>query len=137
MKIVKKVNVNTYSCHVHFVITDDIHKIENALHKKYGGEKPDCSPAEGCTITVSGSLYVVVLDYKYLSHNLIAHELYHVTHRIADDRDIRDEESRAWICGFLAEQFYIWLNTDKVKAECDKLLAKLEEKNGGESTESK
>ena len=136
MKLLKKVNVNTYSCHVHFIITDDIHKVENALYKKHGGDKPDGSPAEGYTVTVHAGLYVMVLDYKYLTHNLIGHEIYHVTHRIANDRDIRDEESMAWICGFLSEQFYTWLNTDKVKAECDKLLTKLEKQYGGESTES-
>lgn len=136
MKLLKKVNVNTYSCHVHFIITDDIHKVENALYKKHGGDKPDNSPAEGYTVTVNPGLYVMVLDYKFLTHNLIAHELYHVTHRIADDRDIKDEESRAWLCGFLAEQFYAWFTTPKIKAILGDLIEKLEEQYGAGSTKS-
>lgn len=135
MRLQKKVKVNTYSCEVVYVLADDIYKVERDLYKKYGGDKPkDNDPSEGYTVTVSSSLYYVVLDWRFLGHNLIAHELYHATHRIAGDRDIEDEESRAWICGFLTEEFYKFLNTDKVKRECDKLTEKILSQDGGEPT---
>jgi hypothetical protein len=106
-------------------------KSEKYLIKKYDGDPAcgvDSSEAEGITITITGKLYVVMIDWKYLSHNTIAHELYHVTRRITDDRDISDEESVAWLAGYLSQEFYKFLGSSKVKKEFDKLTDK--PKNG-------
>lgn len=124
MKIIKKIKVNTYNCEILFVVTDDMIKTDKYLQKKYEGEPiPGISAdeAEGLTITISGVLYAIMIDVKYLNHNTIAHELYHLNRRITEDRDITDEESSAWLAGFLAEEFYNFLSSKKTKKVFDNL----------------
>lgn len=136
MRLLKKIKVNTYNCEVIFLITDNMLNSEKYLQKKYGGDPipgTSADDAEGLTITISGVLYVVMIDIKYLNHNTIAHELYHLNRRITEDRDITDEESSAWLSGFLAEEFYNFLSSKKTKKVFDSLT---ESNNGGESTKS-
>ena len=125
MRIIKNVKVNTYSCSILFVITNEMGKSEKYLQKKYAkGTLVPGTPAEeaeGITITVAGNLYITMIDAKFLNHNVIAHELYHATRRITEDRDITDEESSAWLMGFLSEEFYKFLSSDKVKKEFEKV----------------
>lgn len=133
MRIIHKTAVSTYDCHVLYVVTDNMVKSEKYLIKKYNGDPAcgvDSSEAEGITITITGKLYVVMIDWKYLSHNTIAHELYHVTRRITDDRDISDEESVAWLAGYLSQEFYKFLGSPKVKKEFDKLTDKPKDGEG-------
>ena len=135
MRAMKKINVNTYNCHVIYIITDAMRETEKYLTKKYGGEydQPvDYDDSEGVTITITGKLYVVMIDYKYLTHNTIAHELYHTTRRITEDRAITDEESSAWLAGFLSEEFYKFLTTTRVTKAFDKLV----KDKDGKTTES-
>lgn len=142
LKIQKKINVNTFSCHVIFIVSDNINKVEELLHKRYGGEKPKADdPAEGYTLTVNSTLYVMVLDYRFMTNNLIGHEIYHVTHRICDDRDINDEETMAWLNGYLHEEFYKFISTlkfrvfaAKMQSKLDAFIKKVEEHNEKEKT---
>ncbi len=125
-KIQKKINVNTFSCDVIYIVSDDIYSVERMLHKKYGGDKPkDDDPAEGYTLTINPALYAMVLDYRFMTHNLIGHEVYHVTHRITDDRDIEDEETKAWLNGYLHEEFYKFINTTKFAEFAQKVSKKM------------
>jgi len=104
MRITKKVRVNTFNCSILFVITNEMGKSEKYLQKKYakGTLVPGTAAeeAEGITITVDGGLYIVMIDAKFLNHNTIGHELFHAAKRIAEDRDITDEETCAWLMGF-------------------------------------
>lgn len=134
MRIIRKLSINTYDCTILYVITDDMMKTEKYLIKKYDGDPAcgvDASEAEGITITITGKLYVVMIDWRYLNHNTIAHELYHATRRITEDRDINDEESVAWLAGYLSQEFYKFLGSSKAKKEFDKLTDKV--KDGAES----
>lgn len=125
MRIIKKIKVNTYNCSILFVVTTEMGKTEKYLQKKYakGTLIPGTAAeeAEGITITVDGSLYITMIDAKFLNHNTIAHELFHATKRIAEDRDITDEETCAWLMGFLSEEFYKFLSSEKVKKEFEKV----------------
>lgn len=137
MRVVKKIKVNTYNCSVLFVVTNEMGKSEKHLQKKYakGTLIPGTAAeeAEGITITVDGSLYITMIDVKFLNHNTIAHELYHATRRITEDRDITDEESSAWLMGFLSQEFYAFLASERVKKEFEKV----DNQNGRESGQSK
>lgn len=138
MRIIHKVSVKTYDCTVLYILTDNMKKTEKYLLKKYNGELSndfDSAEAEGITISINGKIYACMIDCMYLSHNTIAHELYHVTRRITEDRDINDEESIAWLSGYLAEEFYHFVELPKVKKEFQKLTEKI--KNGTGTTESK
>ena len=54
-----------------------------------------------------------------MTHNTIAHEIYHVVVRVTEDRDIVDEESQAWLAGLITEKMYkfITLKNMEVKHE--------------------
>lgn len=125
MRITKKIKVNTYNCSILFVITNEMGKTEKYLQKKYAAGTlipgTPAEEAEGMTITVNGSLYITLIDAKFLNHNVIAHELFHATKRIAEDRDITDEESCAWLMGFLSEEFYAFISSERVKKEFEKV----------------
>lgn len=128
LKIQKKINVNTYGCDVIFIVSDNIYKVEKFLHAKHGGEYPkEDDPAEGYTVTINAGLYVMVIDYRFMSNNLIGHELYHVTHRIARDRDIDDEETMAWLNGYLHESFYDFISSSKFVQFSEKILKKMQD----------
>lgn len=125
MRIIKKINVNMYSCSILFVVTNEMGKSEKYLQKKYAkGTLVPGTPAaeaEGITITVDGSLYIVMIDAKFLNHNTIGHELFHATKRMAEDRDITDEETCAWLMGFLCQEFYKFIGSEKIKKEFEKV----------------
>jgi hypothetical protein len=53
--------------------------------------------------------YYLLLNTKYLSHNTIAHEVFHATVRVTEDRDITDEEAQAWLSGHLTGVIYKFL----------------------------
>lgn len=46
---------------------------------------------------------------KYLSHNTIAHEVFHAVMKITEDRDIKDEEAQAWLVGHITGDIYKFL----------------------------
>lgn len=123
-----------YSCSILFVVTNEMGKSEKYLQKKYAkGTLVPGTPAaeaEGITITVDGSLYIVMIDAKFLNHNTIGHELFHATKRMAEDRDITDEETCAWLMGFLCQEFYKFIGSEKIKKEFEKV-----DKENGRATE--
>jgi frataxin-like iron-binding protein CyaY len=132
MKLSKTVSVNTYACSIQFIITDNIKKTEKELIKKHQlPDADDTGEAEGFTLSITNSLYIIVLDIAYLNHNTAAHEMYHATQTIGRHRDIKDEETLAWVAGFIAEEFYKFLGTEKVKAA----VLKSQEKNYGTGQE--
>ena len=114
-----------YSCSILFVVTNEMGKSEKYLQKKYAkGTLVPGTPAaeaEGITITVDGNLNIVMIDAKFLNHNTIGHELFHATKRMAEDRDITDEETCAWLMGFLCQEFYKFIGSEKVKKEFEKV----------------
>ena len=75
---------------------DKVHGIVDEKHD------PD---DEGYTLG-SNKSYATILNRKYLTHNTIAHEMYHLTCNIGEATGITDEESRAWICGYITEEIY-------------------------------
>lgn len=120
MRLTKSFKIGTYACTVQFILTDDISGTEKWLIKKHDIDLEDTGEAEGFTLSVSNTNYIVVLDSTLLSHNTAAHEIYHATQMIGRHRGIDDEESLAWLCGYITEQFYLFLGTDKVRKTIQK-----------------
>lgn len=105
MRKSKKIEIKLFQCRVHFILTDDLTKEYNRLHKKYH-ELP-VNPAEdgeAWTLTFDISDYYVLVSEKHITINTIAHEVYHVVYSMMHDRDIEDEESGAWLCGMLIDE---------------------------------
>jgi len=115
MKKSKKYKLATYNCNVILLITDELKKEVNRIYKKHSQKEIFNDEAEGILITLDIDNYYIVLDTHYLSHNTIAHELYHTVVKVTEDRDIVDEESQAWLMGYLTEETYKYINKNNFK----------------------
>lgn len=113
----KKITIKAFECSVLLILTDKIHKALASVYKKYktSGETVGEGEADGLTISVNFNLYVVILDINSVSYNLVGHEVCHAVQRIADDREITDDETMAWLTGYLCEEVHTFIN--KIKHE--------------------
>jgi frataxin-like iron-binding protein CyaY len=106
MRTTKKIRLLTYNCNIFITITDDLNKQVNSLYKKFSHKDTFNCDAEGVVITFDIDNYYIILDKQYLSHNTIAHETYHAVVKVTEEREIVDEESQAWLMGYLSEEVY-------------------------------
>lgn len=102
-------SIDIYSCKVHFIITDNLVKDLNKLKKMY--KKKEIKPGEyaGYLYTEVMTDYYVIISTNHMTWNTVSHEIFHLTHAIAEDRAIEDEESQAWICGHVTQKIYNYL----------------------------
>ena len=111
----KNIKLLTYNCSVSFVICDKLKQTVNRIYRKLKVINKFDMEAEGVAITADIDNYFVVLDLSYLSHDTIAHELYHTVVRVTEDRLISDEEAQAWLMGYLSAEMYKFLYKNKFK----------------------
>jgi hypothetical protein len=111
----KKIRVSTFGCDVLLMLTDNVYLSEKRIHKKYDTKEVaiEEGTAEGVSISVNFQLYVIILDIDRISHNLIGHEVFHVVSRIAGDREITDEETMAWLMGFMLQEIHNFIDKKK------------------------
>jgi hypothetical protein len=105
----RKITVDLYSRIANLYVVKKIEDMQSYLDKKTLGML-DVMDSEGCVFDLfsekNGLEYYIVLVESKISHNLIAHEVYHLATKMAHDIEIKDEESVAWIIGFLTETIY-------------------------------
>lgn len=111
----KKIKVDQYSCELIVIISDNIKDDTNKILKKAKSKTIIDYEIEGILLFHDIDKYHLLLSSQHLSHNTIAHEIYHAVVRITEDREISDEETQAWLMGYLTEQIYLFLNTKNVK----------------------
>lgn len=105
----KNIKLPMYSCTVNFVVTDNIKVEISKVYKKYKIPENEDIEAEGVVIAPDITNYHVIIDTKYLTHNTIAHEVYHTVVKVTEDRGIVDEEAQAWLAGHLTDTVYTFL----------------------------
>ncbi len=105
----KIIKLSTYNCEVKVIITNKLKEESEKIYKKYDLKDDDDGENEGLLISPDIDKYFLMVDTKYLSHNTIAHEVYHATVRVTEDRGISDEESQAWLCGHMTGVIYKFL----------------------------
>jgi hypothetical protein len=115
MKTSTTIKLETYSCALVVLITDQLKAESKKIYKKYKIEEEEDSEDEGLFITTDISKYYLLIDIKYLSHNTIAHEIYHAVVGITEDRGVTDEEAQSWLCGHIAEMTYKFLDKKKLE----------------------
>lgn len=115
MTFKKTTNIETFNCKLQLIISDNIKTEIDKIYKKYEVVPNDDYELEGILISGEMESYYLIIDSKYLSHNTIAHEIYHAVVRITEDRDVVDEETQAWLCGFLSEQIYSFAKKKKLE----------------------
>jgi len=63
---------------------------------------------------ISIDSYFLLFHKDFLTHNTIAHELFHAAVRVTEDRDITDEEAQAWLAGHLTGEIYKFFEKKKL-----------------------
>ena len=111
----KKLNLKQYGCSITFIVSDNIISDVNKLLKNDNVKHQIDYTIEGIFLFHDIDKYYVILDKSSISHNTVAHELYHACVRITEDREIADEESQAWLIGYLASNMYKFLDSKKIK----------------------
>jgi hypothetical protein len=112
MRSTTVLKIPTYECKVFIIVTEDLKKEYQKLCRKYN-EQEEEGEAEAMVFSSDMSVYYVVFDKKYLSHNSIAHECYHLVREIKKDRDIKDDEAGAWLMGHVSGYIYKFLHRKK------------------------
>jgi len=105
-RAVKNLKIPIYECTLQFIITDHLIEEVNRIYKKLDIPELFVDHAEGCLISTDIDVYILLLDVKYLSHNTIAHEIFHAVIRMTEDREISDDEQQAWLCGWITQHLY-------------------------------
>ena len=120
MRKTNTIKIETYNCSVVFVVSSELSKEITKVYTKYkikdDTKLEDIREGnEGILICTDTGKYYLMIDLEYLTYNTIAHEVYHAVVRITEDRDITDEEAQAWLCGYITEAFYKFLNKKELK----------------------
>ena len=110
----KTIKLSMYNCVANIIISADLTKEVARLYKKNKLHLDFDIVAEGVVFSPDISNYYLIIDAYYLSHNTIAHEVYHLVTRITEDRGIIDEESQAWLAGHLSELTYEFIKKNNL-----------------------
>lgn len=109
-----------YNCTLTVVITDNIDTESSRIHKKYKAkeyEDDDEGESEGMVFSIDLDKYFLLINTSYITHNTIAHEIYHAAVRITEERGITDEEAQAWLTGHITGSIYKFLYKKKFKVK--------------------
>lgn len=107
----------TYSCKLVIIVVDNVKKEVEKLYKKYKIVEKFEDEAEGALVMPSMETYYLLLDKSFITHNTIAHEIFHAAVRITEDRAITDEEAQAWMAGHITESLYKFLEKKKLQVK--------------------
>jgi hypothetical protein len=110
----KTFKLNIFNCKVNFILSKDIIKdVQKIFKKNKEVFTLDCE-LEGIVFYFTISEYFIIINKNYLTHNTLAHEIYHLVVKVTEPRDITDEETQSWLCGELTQDIYKFLETNKV-----------------------
>ena len=109
MKVLKKIKLSTYSCSMTFMVTDDVIEKVNSIYKKSKLNDTFSDVVEGVVLSFDMDNYYLIISSEYLTHDTIAHEVYHAAVRVSEDRDVTDEEAQAWLAGYITGEIYKFL----------------------------
>jgi hypothetical protein len=115
MRIKKEIKLPTYNCAIELIITDNIQRVANSIYKKYNLKDTLDYDVEGVVLTIDIDRYYLIFSPQYLSHNTIAHEIYHCVVRVTEERDVVDEEAQAWLSGHITSEVYRFFSKKGIK----------------------
>lgn len=107
----------TYSCKLSLIITDNVKAEITKIYKKYKLKEDIDYEVEGVLLSPMTDDYSLIIDLKYLTHNTVAHEIYHSANRICEDRDVNDEEAKAWLAGYITGEMYKFLEKKNLQVK--------------------
>ena len=109
MKKSKRIKLDTYNCFVTVTITDKVKSVMNGIYKKFNKKDQFTIEVEGVVVSFDIDQYYIIIDKEYLNYNTISHELFHAVVKVTEEREIVDEESQAWLMGYLAQIVYSFI----------------------------
>ena len=109
----KIIKLPIYNCKVNFILSSNINTDIAKIAKKRNQDFSIDFEVEGIVFYFDLSEYYILINDLYLTHNTLAHEIFHLTNKITVDREIKDEESQAWLCAILTEDIYNFLESKK------------------------
>ena len=115
MKKSIKIKLETYNSILTFIVSDDLYKENCSIYKKYKINSIIDKEVEGLFISPDMNNHYLLIDSKFLTHNTIAHEIFHSVVHITESRDIVDEEAQCWLAGYITERIYKFLDKNKIK----------------------
>ena len=86
MSLSTTIKLPTYSCKIIVRIVDSVWDEAGKIYKKYKIKEDFGGEAEGSVIMPDIDVYYLLLGSSYLTHNTIAHELFHAVVRVTEDR---------------------------------------------------
>ena len=100
------IKLPTYSCKIIISIVDSVTIEADRIYKRYKVKETFGDEAEGALVMPDSDVYYLLIGAKYLTHNTIAHEIFHAAVRVTEDRGVIDEEAQAWLAGYLTAVIY-------------------------------
>jgi hypothetical protein len=104
----RKFIIPIYDANLVIVVARDIYSERQKFDEIFGPIGGDDFSAL-CSYTATGE-FGLFFTPKYFDHNRIAHEVFHLTHRILDwanvNFDRNNHEAAALLCGYLTELVY-------------------------------
>lgn len=119
MKFSSKIKLDTYNCLVTFIVADNLYSVLKSIYSKYKINEEIDADAEGLVVTGDISNYYLIIDRQFITHNTLAHEIFHVAIKMTEARCIYDEESQAWVAGHLAGKIYKCLEKKGIEIKCE------------------
>lgn len=107
----------TYGCKLVISVVDNVKNSVEKIYKKYNIKDGFDFEAEGVLLMPDMDTYYLMIESGYLTHNTIAHEIFHAAVRITEDRGITDEEAQAWMAGHITESLYKFLEKKKLQVK--------------------
>lgn len=102
--------VPIYGMRLLLVVTDDVFRSRVARNAIFGEPRCDNSGWAGLCVWDENFRVALIFDRAELCHNLIAHEIFHVTHRILERNNVafgvHNHEPFAHLCGWLTGAVY-------------------------------
>lgn len=107
----------TYGCKLVIAVVDNVKNSVEKIYKKYNIKDEFEDEAEGVLVMPNMDTYYLMIEKDYITHNTIAHEIFHAAVRITEDRGITDEEAQAWMAGHITESLYKFLEKKKLQVK--------------------
>ena len=117
MKLLKTFDLKMYESDLKFIICSDMQVEFNRIAKRKAGDFNVSFSGDAGGLAFSANIheYYIMLRDDSIAHSYIAHEILHIVEKITRDRGIRDEESRAYLCGHITKMIYQYLTKKKIK----------------------
>lgn len=113
--MIKGFPVDIYGCEVSFAWNShnkelsallDKYELDEEAKQGFFSLLDNANRASAITISIADTGNVIVVFFGEPNNRDVAHELYHVACRIMEGKGIQEEESWAYLIGYLTEMFY-------------------------------